>query len=243
MRRAAVQRLPLGARAHVHHQQGNASGCGRSNYGRHRTPAVGAPQLAGLRVRSRCEEHVRRVQAQQARSCERERLDRGPRRRLGREAAGGQVAILRVRCLSARQMAKRRVRRTPRSQMMQTMVAFSTCSATRSAPATQPPDDTPAKMPSQRASARMVSSASCCVMSSVWSTRLPSKMDGMYSAGQRRMPGMLAPSAGCRPTICTSLLWLFRKRLVPIAVPVVPMLVTKCVMRPLVCSHSSGPVV
>ena len=34
----------------------------------------------------------------------------------------------------------------------------------------------------------------------------------------------------------------FRYRLTPMMVPVVPMLLTKCVMRPCVCRHSSGPV-
>ena len=33
------------------------------------------------------------------------------------------------------------------------------------------------------------------------STRRASKMLGRYSCGQRRMPGIAAPSAGCTPTI------------------------------------------
>ena len=33
----------------------------------------------------------------------------------------------------------------------------------------------------------------------------------------------------------------FKKRLTPMIVPVVPMLLTKCVMRPCVCRQSSGP--
>ena len=146
----------------------------------------------------------------------------------------------------------------------------------RSAPATQPPEETPAQMPSTRASARVVSSASACVMSSVRSTRVPSKMLGRYSAGHRRMPAMAAPSAGCSPTIWMAAFCDFRKlqksrrhrrlsvsgvpqrklqrrrrrlsssawahREVPIAVPVVPMDVTKCVTRPPVCAQISGPV-
>lgn len=35
----------------------------------------------------------------------------------------------------------------------------------------------------------------------------------------------------------------FRKRDTPVIVPVVPIAETKCVMRPSVCCHSSGPVV
>lgn len=59
-------------------------------------------------------------------------------------------------------------------------------------------------MPSMRASARMHSSASRCVMSITLSTRDASKMLGRYSGGHRRMPGMDDSLAGCSPTIWTS---------------------------------------
>ena len=54
---------------------------------------------------------------------------------------------------------------------------------------------------------------------------------------------MREPSDGCAPMICTFGFFSFRKRDTPVMVPVVPMALTKCVMRPPVCAHSSGPVV
>jgi len=57
-----------------------------------------------------------------------------------------------------------------------------------------------------------------------------------------RMPGMRAPSAGCAPITRSPGFFSFRKRPTPMMVPVVPMADTKCVTRPPVCSHSSGPV-
>ncbi len=68
-------------------------------------------------------------------------------------------------------------------------------------------------------------------------------MPGIYSAGQRRMPGILLPSSGCRPTMVTGFSCSRRKRDTPVMVPVVPMLETKWVMRPDVCRQISGPVV
>jgi hypothetical protein len=57
------------------------------------------------------------------------------------------------------------------------------------------------------------------------------------------MPGMREPSLGWAPMICTAGFCSFKKRDTPVMVPVVPMALTKCVMRPPVCCHSSGPVV
>ena len=56
-----------------------------------------------------------------------------------------------------------------------------------------------------------------------------SKMSGRYSFGQRRMPGMEAPSFGCTPTICTSGFLLFKNADTPMMVPVVPIALTKWV--------------
>ena len=64
----------------------------------------------------------------------------------------------------------------------------------------------------------------------------------MYSVGHLRMPGMREPSDGCAPMTRIAGFFSFKKRDTPVMVPVVPMADTKCVMRPPVCSHSSGPV-
>jgi hypothetical protein len=54
---------------------------------------------------------------------------------------------------------------------------------------------------------------------------------------------MREPSLGWAPMMRTAGFFSLRKRATPVMVPVVPMALTKCVMRPPVCSHSSGPVV
>ena len=54
---------------------------------------------------------------------------------------------------------------------------------------------------------------------------------------------MREPSLGSAPMIWMAGFFSFRNRDTPVMVPVVPMALTKCVMRPPVCSHSSGPVV
>ena len=66
---------------------------------------------------------------------------------------------------------------------------------------TAPPDETPALMPSSRAKRRAVFSASICGISIIRSTRFGSKIVGKYSCGQRRIPAILEPSEGCKPTI------------------------------------------
>lgn len=55
--------------------------------------------------------------------------------------------------------------------------------ASRNAADTAPPEDTPARTPSTRASARMVSSASLCEISITLSTADASKIEGTYSFG------------------------------------------------------------
>ncbi len=54
---------------------------------------------------------------------------------------------------------------------------------------------------------------------------------------------MREPSCGCAPMIFTAGFFDFRKRETPVMVPVVPIALTKWVMRPCVSAHSSGPVV
>jgi len=54
---------------------------------------------------------------------------------------------------------------------------------------------------------------------------------------------MREPSAGWAPTMRTAGFFSFRKRDVPVMVPVVPIALTKWVMRPRVSFQSSGPVV
>ena len=88
----------------------------------------------------------------------------------------------------------------------------------------------------------MVCSARSWSMSMTRSTRDSSKMLGRYSLGQRRMPGIEAPSVGCRPTICTSGFCSLKYRLQPMMVPVVPMELTKWVMAPPVSAQISGAV-
>ena len=53
---------------------------------------------------------------------------------------------------------------------------------------------------------------------------------------------MREPSLGCAPMMRIAAFFSFRKRLTPVIVPVVPIALTKCVMRPSVSAHSSGPV-
>ena len=55
------------------------------------------------------------------------------------------------------------------------------------------------------------------------------------------MPGIDAPSAGCAPTTTIAGFFSFRNVDTPMIVPVVPIAETKCVMRPSVSRHSSGP--
>ena len=62
------------------------------------------------------------------------------------------------------------------------------------------------------------------------------------AGGHFRMPGICDPSVGWQPTICTAGLFSLRKRDTPMMVPVVPMLLTKCVMAPPVSRQISGPV-
>jgi hypothetical protein len=57
------------------------------------------------------------------------------------------------------------------------------------------------------------------------------------------MPGILEPSSGWQPMIRIAGFFSFRKREVPMIVPVVPMLDTKCVIVPCVSRQISGPVV
>ena len=57
--------------------------------------------------------------------------------------------------------------------------------------------------------------------------RMTWKMVGRYSFGHRLIPAMAEPSLGCRPMMRTSGFWSFRKRDVPMMVPVVPMELTK----------------
>ena len=54
---------------------------------------------------------------------------------------------------------------------------------------------------------------------------------------------MREPSLGCAPTMCTAEFFSFRKRETPVMVPVVPIALTKWVMRPAVSFQISGPVV
>lgn len=66
-------------------------------------------------------------------------------------------------------------------------------------------------------------------------------MRGTYSGGHARMPGILDPSAGCAPTICTGVARLQEPR-DPVIVPVVPIADTKCVIRPSVWLPKPRPV-
>ena len=54
---------------------------------------------------------------------------------------------------------------------------------------------------------------------------------------------MREPSLGCAPMIRTAGFFSFRKRETPVIVPVVPIALTKCVIRPPVSFQISGPVV
>ncbi len=90
-----------------------------------------------------------------------------------------------------------------------------------------PPLLTPAKMDSWWANFLAISSASSWVTVRIWSTLFGSYIFGRYSSRHLRMPGMLAPSAGCTPTICTSGFFYLRYRDTPIIVPVVPIADTK----------------
>ena len=54
---------------------------------------------------------------------------------------------------------------------------------------------------------------------------------------------MREPSFGCAPMIRTAGFFSFRKRETPVIVPVVPIALTKWVMRPPVSFQISGPVV
>ena len=56
------------------------------------------------------------------------------------------------------------------------------------------------------------------------------------------MPGIEAPSVGCRPTIWISGFFSLKNWLQPMMVPVVPMELTKWVIAPPVSSQISGPV-
>lgn len=72
--------------------------------------------------------------------------------------------------------------------------------------------------------------------------RNPGRRQFRRRGGGGGSPAIWAPSPGCRPTIWTAGLRPLRKRDTPMMVPVVPMLLTKCVTRPAVCSQISGPV-
>lgn len=112
----------------------------------------------------------------------------------------------------------------------------------RNAPATAPPELTPQKMPSRTAMTHGI--LGILLMNIQHRIHQRSvKIPGIYSAGQRRIPGILLPSSGCRPTMVTGLLCSRRKRDTPVMVPVVPILETKWVIRPAVCCQISGPVV
>ena len=85
--------------------------------------------------------------------------------------------------------------------MIATMTACSTSRDRDRPAATAPPEEMPAKMPSFAASSSVVRSASVWLTSMVRSTRVASKMEGRYSSGQRRIPGIDEPSVGVTPTI------------------------------------------
>ena len=57
-----------------------------------------------------------------------------------------------------------------------------------------------------------------------------------------RIPGICAPSSGCAPMIWMSGFFSLKKREQPMMVPVVPMLLTKWVIRPCVSRQISGAV-
>ena len=100
----------------------------------------------------------------------------------------------------------------------------------------------PQKIPSSRANRRVISSDSAWDTSMTRSTRLGSKIFGRYSLGQARMPGICEPGDGCTPMIWIWGFFSLRNRDVPTTVPVVPMELTKWVMRPSVSRQISGPV-
>jgi hypothetical protein len=56
------------------------------------------------------------------------------------------------------------------------------------------------------------------------------------------MPGICAPSVGCTADDLDRGFFSLKKREQPMMVPVVPMLETKCVIRPSVSRQISGPV-
>ena len=125
---------------------------------------------------------------------------------------------------------------------MVTITALSTSRETCNAAHSAPPDEMPAKMPSSRASRRVVSSASACDTSITRSTRFQSQIFGRYCGGHLRMPGICEPSEGWQPTIWIFGFFSLKNCEQPMMVPVVPMLETKCVMRPCVSRQISGPV-
>eukprot|EP00240_Pyramimonas_obovata_P014857 CAMPEP_0118924608 /NCGR_PEP_ID=MMETSP1169-20130426/2666_1 /TAXON_ID=36882 /ORGANISM="Pyramimonas obovata, Strain CCMP722" /LENGTH=210 /DNA_ID=CAMNT_0006865735 /DNA_START=349 /DNA_END=983 /DNA_ORIENTATION=+ len=140
--------------------------------------AVRAPRAACLRIIVRGEEDIEVPQALQPLTARKK----------------PSVLVGRGRSLAENTPVERY--RSPRSQMMHTITAFSTCAERRSAAEMAPPLDTPQNIPSTLAAARIASSASSCVISMTVSTRDESKIFGRYSSDHRRMPAMLAPSAG-----------------------------------------------
>ncbi len=102
--------------------------------------------------------------------------------------------------------------------------------------------------PSSRVTRRAIANDSASL------TRITrSTTDGSYVVGQKSSPtpstryGRPAPPeytdpSGSAPTTWTPGFCAFRYRPTPVMLPPVPMPATKCVMRPAVCRHTSGPV-
>jgi hypothetical protein len=103
--------LPRRALADVHDKQRDACGSGSGHDGGHRAPAVRAPGLAGGGVVARCEENVRRGQAEQARSRKGERSHARDGGRRRRKAPRAQIAILRVDAMLVSGCTTQEVRR------------------------------------------------------------------------------------------------------------------------------------
>ena len=85
--------------------------------------------------------------------------------------------------------------------MIQTTVPSESSGMIFKAVATEPPLLIPAKTPSSRANRLVISFASSSETSTTLSTLERSKIFGKYSSGHLRIPGILAPSAGCAPII------------------------------------------
>lgn len=95
------------------------------------------------------------------------RKDRKPLQRPKTQSWSG----TRVKSQETESKSKRHL--SPRSQTMAQMTAFSTRELSRRAAEIAPPEETPARIPSVRASARVISSASRCCITMILSTRFP----------------------------------------------------------------------